>query len=130
MVMILLPQSSCRRESTIIPFVPVDITININNPAYFDLLIPTGWVYLTGGSMGLIVYRNSEDEFSAYDRHSTHNIDELCRVSVLEDNITIVDECSGSKWIIVDGSVMNGPAFRPLHQYNTTFTNPILRIYN
>jgi hypothetical protein len=129
-LLLLLPQSACNRESTVIPFVPVDITININNPAYFDLSIPAGWVYLTGGSRGILVYRNTMDEFTAYDRHSTYNIDEYCRVSVQDDNVSVKDECSDSQWLIIDGSVMQGPAFIPLQQYNTTYTAPILRIFN
>jgi len=129
-LLVMLCHSGCRRESTVIPFVPVDITININNPAYFDLSIPAGWIYITGGSRGIIVYRNTNDQFTAYDRHSTYNIDDNCRVSVLDDNVTIKDECSESQWIIIDGSVMQGPAVIPLQQYNTTFNNPMLRIFN
>ncbi len=49
----------CRKsEPGGVPPVAVDISININNPAYNALAVPSGWLYLSGGSQGLIVYRN------------------------------------------------------------------------
>jgi hypothetical protein len=110
----------------------VDVTININDPQFIDLVPVTGWEYLTGGASGLIVYRFSQDEFRAYDRRSTYQPEDGCRVSVSEDNITIRDDslCSQSSWLIVDGSVITGPAAAPLQQYNTSFNPPFLRIFN
>lgn len=123
--------TSCRKDRiNAIPLVTVDVTINLNNPQFIDLTYVSGWEYLTGGSMGLIVYRNSETEFSAFDRHSTYEPEEDCRVSVGEDNITIEDECSDSSWLLIDGSVITGPAAAPLQRYNTSYNPPYLRIYN
>ena len=48
------------------------------------------------------------------------------------DNITLRDDsdCSESQWLMLDGSVMNGPATLPLHRYRTTLNGSILSIYN
>lgn len=120
----------CRKAENSIPYVPIDITININQPAYFNLTAINGYENVVGGSMGLIVYRKGFDEFIVYERHAPFNVSERCQVNVLEDGITIEDPCSGSQWLIIDGSILKGPAINPLLQYGTTYTNPFLRIYN
>ncbi|MGB0423134.1 MAG: hypothetical protein ACPGED_02370 [Flavobacteriales bacterium] len=125
-----LLSSSCRDKNTTIPFVNTDFDLNLNLPAYQDLSVVTGWIYVSGGSRGIIVYRHTQDQFVAFDRHSTYDVDSACQVEVLEDNITIEDDCSGSQWLIIDGSVLNGPAGFQLEPYRTQWNPPILRIYN
>lgn len=67
---LLLSITGCRKETSGgVPLTPVDFQINVNNPAYNDLAVPGGWLYLTGGSLGIIVYRKSMEEFVALDRH-------------------------------------------------------------
>jgi len=123
---------SCKKDNQQVPLVAVDVTINLNNPQFLDLTYVSGWEYLTGGSLGLIVYRSSQNEFVAFDRHSPYQPDEVCRVSVSEDNITVLDDpdCSESSWLIIDGSLITGPAATGLQQYNTSYNDPYLRIYN
>lgn len=125
-----LTTGGCKKEKSRIPYFPVDFTINLNEPQWFNLVSITGWEYLTGGSKGIVIYRHTLDEFVAFDRHSTYNVGEGCRVEVSDDNITLEDECSDSQWLIIDGSILQGPASVPLQAYNTTFNDPYLRIYN
>ena len=113
-----------------VPLVNVDFTININEPSFFNLTNITGWVYVTGGSQGILIYRNNIDQFTAYDRHTPYNVDDNCRVSVEEDGITVKDECGDSSWLIIDGSIISGPASQPLKQYNTQFSGSLLRVFN
>ena len=120
---------ACGRDSNI-PVRNVDIDINVNLPSYQNLNVISGWVYVTGGSRGIIIYRRSETEFVAYERHSPYQPEDNCRVSVADDEITIEDECSDSKWSILDGSIINGPTSRPLLQYTTSWNEPFLRVYN
>lgn len=122
--------TACRDNTSEVPLVQVDFTINVNEPAFFDLASPTGWLYSTGGSRGIIIYRNSQDEFTALDRHGTYDIQAGCAVIVADDGVILDDPCSDSQWLIVDGSVVTGPANQPLKQYRTTFSNPYLRVYN
>jgi hypothetical protein len=114
----------------VVPLVSVDFSVNINNASYFELTNITGWVYVTGGSRGIIIYRNNIDQFTAFDRHAPYNAEEGCRVFVLEDDITLKDECSESSWLILDGSLISGPAEQPLKQYSTQFSGSTLRVYN
>jgi Rieske Fe-S protein len=44
--------------------------------------------------------------------------------------ISAIDSCCNSRFSIIDGSVINGPATRPLYQYRTLFDGNALRIYN
>ena len=95
------------------------------------LAIPGGWTYINGGSRGIIIYRASNDVFKAYDRHCTFDSSNSCAlVSVEVNNITGFDDCCGSKFILTDGSVTQGPANLPLKQYQTSFDGNELRIFN
>ena len=128
--LLLLP--ACRKEERGgVPLSPVDISINVNNPAYADLAVPGGWAYLSGGSLGLIVYRSGIDDFVAFDRHCPYQPADLCRVFVDGSQITARDTaCCGSAFLISTGGVVEGPAAISLQQYNTTFNGTTLRIYN
>ncbi|HQW86581.1 MAG TPA: hypothetical protein PLH93_05310 [Flavobacteriales bacterium] len=129
---LLLTATGCRKETSGgVPLTQVDFQINVNNPAYNDLAVPGGWLYLTGGSLGIIVYRKSMEEFVALDRHCPYQPAELCRVHVDGTDVIARDTtCCGSAFLIMDGSVTQGPASRGLQRDNTAFNGSILRIYN
>lgn len=129
--LLLLP--GCKKETTSgVPPTTVNISINLSLPEYNDLMAIGGWVYLTGGSQGLIVYRASETDFYAMDRHCPYQPQNLCHVTVDASQVTAVDTaCCHSKFLIVTGgSVQQGPATTGLQQYHTNFNGSILRIYN
>ena len=123
---------ACRKEQQGgVPLTTVDFQINVNNPAYIDLAVPGGWLYLTGGSLGIIVYRKSMDEFVAMDRHCTYQPTELCKVHVDESEVIARDTtCCGSAFLLLDGSVTEGPAALGLQRYSTNFNGTTLRIFN
>ncbi len=131
-VAIVLLLGACKKEERGgVPISSVDISININNPSYADLAVPGGWLYLTGGSMGLIVYRQTNETFVAMDRHCPYQPADLCQVVVDESEVVARDTtCCHSSFLITDGSVMEGPAALSLQRYNTTFNGTVLRIYN
>lgn len=128
----LLAWTACKKDRPGgVPYHLVDIQININNPAYNDLAVPGGWLYLTGGSRGIIVYRNSIETFTAMDRHCPYRTEDLCQVRV--DSSEVVArcvDCCGSGFLIIDGSVTQGPSALSLQRYNTNFNGTTLRIYN
>ena len=59
-------------EDEYIPLVRVDLTIYTNDPAFNVISVPGTWTYVNGGSKGIIIYRASNSEFKAYDRHCTY----------------------------------------------------------
>ncbi len=124
--------AGCEKDQqTGVPPTPVDISININLPEYFDLQAPGGWVYLTGGSRGLVVYRKSQDEFIAFDRHCPYQPENGCRVFVDQSSVIARDSlCCHSAFLLLDGSVTEGPSSFALKHYNTLFNGTTLRIYS
>ncbi len=115
-----------------VPRIATDITINLNLPQYSPLNNPGSWAYVEGGSRGIVVYRLSSTDFTAFDRHCTYNVQELCQISFLEATIFEDAECCGSTFEIVSGTPVSGPAEAALQYFNTQF-NPnanLLRIYN
>jgi nitrite reductase/ring-hydroxylating ferredoxin subunit len=114
-----------------IPLVSVNVNININDPVFIKLTTVGGWEYISGGSRGLLVYRKSQEEFMAYDRHCPYKPSDDCgQVAVDSSNIIAIDKCCNSEFVITDGSVLKGPAVVSLKQYQTSFNGTVLRIYN
>lgn len=118
-------------ENNNVPLVEVYFDININDPKYINLKTVGGWEYITGGSRGIIIYRNSTNSFKAYDRHCTFQPSSTCAlVSVDGTNFTASDVCCGSSFLLDNGSVTKPPATLPLKQYNTFFDGTILSVRN
>lgn len=127
-VLILL---SCNRREDQIPYVPVDIAFDLNSPVYVDLNAIGGWTYIDGGSKGIIVYRKTLDDYVAFDRHCSFEPTNDCsQVSVDETNLFAVDTCCGSKFLISDGTVNEGPAVFSLRQYSLIRSGSQVRISN
>lgn len=122
---------SCKKNSSPIPYVPVSIQINLSNPDYFTLKSPGGWLYVTGGSKGLIIYRYDQNTFRAYDRHCPYHPDDACsKLSVENSGLTVKDTCCSSVFSILDGSILGGPADRNMVEYKSSFDGNILSINN
>lgn len=114
-----------------VPNVYVNFNIDISSGQYAELQLIGGWVYVTGGYRGIILYRKSFDEMMAYDRTSTYKPEtEGNKVFVDDNGLIAEDTASGSKFLLLDGSVLEGPASVPLKQYRTTFTGTSLHVYN
>lgn len=129
--LIVLLSISCKKDKEVIPNVPIDLYVYTNDPQFIDLNAVGGWVYVAGGSRGIIIYRKSNDEFMTYDRHCTYQPNNSCaRVEVNSSDIIAVDSCCGSQFVITDGSVSNGPASQPLRAYQNTYDGTVLHIYN
>lgn len=124
--------TSCKEEAYPIPNVPVNITLNLDLPSYQVLNSPGGTVYVNGGSRGLVVYRDF-DQFVALDRHSTYNSQDECAVvQINPDNMfELIDTCSGSRFSIINGAVLEGPAKFGLKRYTTYWDGAYsVSIYN
>ncbi len=125
--------TSCRQNNvnTGIPYVFVDVYIYTTDPAFIDLSVIGGWTYATGGSRGLIIYRSGQNQFMAYDRHTPVQPNESCAVAYVDDvNLVAVDPCTETQYSLFDGTVVGGTGALPLQQYQTSFDNNVLHIYN
>ncbi len=129
-LLIVLLHLGCENEVYDFPQVDVNLNLYINNPEFFNIEAPGGWIYLNGGVAGILLYRKNLDEFIAYDRASTYNPTADCGITVDLDNIILNDPCSDSQFLITDGSVIQGPASQALKRYNTNLYGNNLSIYN
>jgi len=122
--------SGCRKKNQVIDQVPVDTYVYLNQPLYVNLQAINGWVYISGGVKGIIVYHGI-DGYKAYDRSCTYDPNTACSPSIYvsTDNITSLDSCcSGtaccnSKFILSDGGPISGPATVALVQYQTELSS-------
>jgi hypothetical protein len=130
-LLIILPCSCKKDERPQIPNVYVNLTLDISSTLYIELNSVGGHVNLTGGYKGITVYRLSTDEFVAFERCCSYDPDVAdARVVVDTSGLTLSDAVCGSQFLILDGSVVNGPATAPLKQYRTQFDGDYLKIYN
>ena len=130
----LLLSAKCNNQNQHpVPFVPVDITIDIQLPSYSNLQGVGGWTYLNGGSRGIIVYRKAIDEFVAFDRHAPSDPEGSCPIALYPDDqnfLQLIDSCNNAVFSLYDGSPVSNSIFG-LRQYATQFNgNNLLRVYN
>jgi hypothetical protein len=132
MLITLFVFSQCVKEqNSVIPFYPVNIYIYTTDPQFINLSYVGGWEYINGGSRGIIVFRKSNDEFNAFDRHTPIDVEKSCAVlDVDSSGIYAIDRCSSAKFSLFDGQVISGKAAYPLHQYRTTYDGQVLSIFN
>jgi nitrite reductase/ring-hydroxylating ferredoxin subunit len=123
---------SCKKDQQTveIPYFPVNFSIVLANPQFNRLNAPGGYVYVTGGSKGIIIYRAGAEQFIALDRHCPYRVDENCRVMVNATQVVAADSCCGSEFVLTDGSVIKGPSTFSLQRYQTEFDGSVLRVYN
>jgi len=116
---------SCNKKKTThnVPYVPVNLTININLPSYSGLQGIGGWAYAEGGSKGIIIYRQSTSNFVAFDRQSTVDDGLKCDGIVPDSSNFLIlnDPCGDSQFLLTDGSVYHGPAEYGLRGYKAMF---------
>jgi nitrite reductase/ring-hydroxylating ferredoxin subunit len=121
---------SCGKEETRdqIPYVYVNFPLYVNT---LDYVAEGQYIYVSGGYKGIIIYRPIRDEFLAYERACPHDpLKEGARVKVDESGLIAVDSLCGSKFILTDGSPIEGPAGIALKQYRTHYDGHVLMVYN
>lgn len=106
------------------PSSPINVSINLNQPAYYNLNQVGGWVYLDlaqSGTRGLIVVRSSDTTFKAYDRNAPHICPDANTTLEVKDNISIICPKDDAKWILLTGqptAVSSVPPKTYLYNYN------------
>ena len=121
----------CKKDKDEIPYVYVNFYVDINSTQYIGLNSVGGYIYVTGGVRGIIIYRKSVDEFVAFERDCPYQPTNSCAlVEVDQSAVMAVDSCCGSKFLLLDGSIIEGPATIMLKQYQTSFDGNILHVFN
>lgn len=144
---------SCQKypENPNRPSTPFSFSIYPNTLQYQEINFTSGWIYLTSEvestSRGIIVYRQSQNEFLAYDRIPP-NEPNACTDSygnttrLVVDFPFVVDHCNNAYYNILNGQIIvaepdmipnfptEGVAVYPLIQYHTQYDGNKLTIYN
>jgi len=119
-----------KNRAEIIPYVRVDIYKDI----YADLgtLGPMQSMFLQGGYNGIVLFRDDENNYHAYDRTCTlwpdHN--KAVIADTIFEGVLQCPECKSRYLLINDGQVIDGPANYSLVKYHTVVNYSMLHIYN
>ena len=121
------------------PTTPFRFTIYPNTFQYQEINYTSGWIYLTSEvestSRGIIVYRQSENEFLAYDRlppnepdACTDNQGNTTRLVV--DFPFVVDRCNNAYYNILNGQIIVAePDMVPLFPTDAGTIYPLIQYY-
>lgn len=106
------------------------ITVNLSYPQYQRLRTDGGYAYIEGGGLrGIILYREGENSFRAYERACPHHPEESCAVVQVDmSSLYMIDRCCKSTFNFSDGQPTGGPAQRQLLQYRIEITGTTLKI--
>jgi nitrite reductase/ring-hydroxylating ferredoxin subunit len=121
---------SCKKDNNAVPVVYTDVYLYTTDPAFAPLNATSGYAYVAGGSKGIIVFRKSQTEFMAYDRHCPYKVADGNMVTVDGSGLLAIDAACGSKFLLTDGSPNQGPAVNSLKLYQTSFDGTVLHIFN
>lgn len=106
--------NSCgSREDTVncFPNNPINVTLNLNLPAYNNLNYDDGWIYVNeqqSGTRGLIIVRVG-NTFKIYDRNAPHLCpDNDTTLEVTKDNLSVLCPKDGTKWMLRTGQPQDG----------------------
>ena len=119
---------SCNDNSnefnTILPEVPVNKTVFLNNPEFIDLQVVGGWAYTTGGISGIIIYHSGINTFLAYERSAPHLTPQACSQMVVKNSLTMECACDDSVFNILNGAPMTDGVNYAAKQYRVLNTGP------
>lgn len=115
-------------ESTAIPYVYVNFTLYPNT---LDFIPDGSSASTSGGYKGIIVYRLLHEQFMAYERACPYDpLNDSSVVQVETSGVIAACPHCGSRFLLTDGSPLEGPAKVGLKQYRTYYDGFSLIISN
>ena len=121
--------ASCGKEENYIPEVFVDFKITLTE---FSLKATNNVLLVpNNGVAGLIIVKTPLGGFVAFDRCSTVNPEQKCKIVPDDSGVTATDPCSGAKFSLLDGSPQKAPAEKNLKVYNISLQgSSLLQVTN
>ena len=115
--------TNCKKDSEENPVEAtyVNFTLYLNDPEFQNLKIVGNYMFIRQAGADVVLYRATLDDFYVYDRLCTHEASQSCLVEKDSNSVVVKCECCNSKYILVDGSVLESPAIHPLRPYNAIF---------
>ena len=122
---------TCNKNDDVVPYVFVNLSINLSDPQFIDLQAVGNAVKITGGVRGIVVYRKSIDEFLAYDRNCTYKAsNDSARVDIEKSlGFAFCEHCGSQFSLVFEGTVLKGPASRQLLLYRTSYNRTFNTLY-
>ena len=124
-IAILWANTGCQKNNNCngVPNVAVSFSINVLLPSYNTLTAIGGSMEVTGGYAGVAIYRQSLDQFNAFDCCCTYDgaSNSKAVVAIGSNKITATCPVCGSVFLLTDGSVSKGPASCGLKPYATSY---------
>lgn len=114
---------SCDDTQSKIPAVFVEFSVDLNDPQYNQITIPGGYVYVTGGYGGILIYHSFDDEYLAFDRACPYDPD-CGKLFVAKSLFNTVDStcCKSEFSLLTGGNATKGPASFPMKQYRCIYS--------
>jgi len=119
---------SCEKNETndVLPYAPVDITLNLNLPLYQKLQIPTEWVYIEKGAnrglQGIIIQSTGlTPPFKAYEAACPNN--DCASPMVFDGSLKMKCPCDNSEYSIIEGSPQTSGNSHFAREYKVTQIN-------
>ena len=127
LIVIMLLLFSCSSdndgENNILPKIPVNETIFLNNPEFINLQIVGGWAYSKGGISGIIIYHYSSNNYVAFERSAPHLSPELCSIMKVKSSIIMYCSCDDSEFNILNGGPITEGINYSARQYRVSLLN-------
>src|SRR5437660_1194815 len=123
---------NCKKTQDQIPNVAVDFNIYLSEPSYSALNVPGNYIYVNGGYKGIIIYRETQEIFLAYDRACSYDPSVgAALITVDTSGLGLTDHHSESKFNILNGSPNGGPATLCLKRYTADYDGVnIVHVHN
>jgi nitrite reductase/ring-hydroxylating ferredoxin subunit len=138
--------SSCNKKNDVIPDVPIDFTIRINDPQFTDLNAFGGVALVNANTNNLgryaagydgngIIIFAGVDEFLAYDRTCPHDyavngISVKVNIDPQNSLNAICPKCGTNYSLSTGGNPSAGIGRYPLKNYKTSFDGTFIRVWN
>jgi nitrite reductase/ring-hydroxylating ferredoxin subunit len=119
-------------ENNLLPIVPVDETIFLNNPEYINLQVVGGSVETNrGGISGIIIYHYSTNTYIAFERSAPHLRPQVCSKMTVKNGIIMFCSCDDSEFNILNGAPLTDGVNYQARQYRVAIVGSnTLRITN
>ena len=95
---------SCDDKNDNINDIPVNFSIDINDPLYREIRTIGNSITVVGGHAGIVIYRFSQDEFIAFDRLCPVEKNPDCRIKKNGDDLFYICQCCNTPYLMIDGT--------------------------
>lgn len=127
--------SCSKAKNDVIPYAPVDFTIDLLDPEFVNLSVigisdtidasTNNWGYRSAGydGNGIIIY-SGPDAYYAYDRTCPHDFEVnglSISVMINQSAVAVCPQCGTQYALSVYGTPISGPGKYPLKNYKTSF---------